>query len=588
MQRLGEQPLTQSHGFIATQVLQIVADLQPGLAGHHMIEPRRVRGAVGRCDDLHMVAITQLGAHGHQLMVDARAGAALADVAVHFIGEIDDGGATRQFLDVPVGCKDIHLVGKEIDFQVLEKLARIAGLLLDFHQPLQPLECALLHADVAGLVQPVRRDAIFSHPMHVFRANLHLDQHAKRSEDDRVQGLISVGLRDGDVILEAPRDRLVEVVDDAENAVTRVHAVDYDTERQQIIHLLKGQALLAHLAVDAKQILFAPGDIAREAFATQLFEDGGTDLVDERLAVAVALAHRLLENTMPQGIEDRKTEILEFNRPAVQAQPIGDGGIDIQCLAGDGAPARRREHRDGAHVMQTVGELDQNDADIPRHGKKHLAKIFRLLLFLALEFDLTDLADAIDELCHLLTELSHQFVFVMRRVLDDIVEDGRGKTGRIETQTRQELCDLQGMIDVGLAGAAALPFVGLRAKEVGAIDEHGILAPEVALDERQEIADVEGNDALRFGLRRGAGLRRRLSRRTRCHRVRPPTRFPRCRRESRSLQTPRQSRAGPVRWVCRSHDPQTVPPRPPAVAPGGRQPARAGSGFPRVQDNPRQ
>jgi hypothetical protein len=50
-----------------------------------------------------------------------------------------------------------------------------------------------------------------------------------------------------------------------------------------------------------------------------------------------------------------------------------------------------------AHVVQAVGQLDQDDAHVARHGQQHLAEVLRLRLDLALEFDFLQLGQAVDE-----------------------------------------------------------------------------------------------------------------------------------------------------------------------------------------------
>ena len=57
-----------------------------------------------------------------------------------------------------------------------------------------------------------------------------------------------------------------------------------------------------------------------------------------------------------------------------------------------------------AHVVQAVGQLDEDDADVVHHGQHHLAQVFGLLLFARGEIDLADFGDAFDDVRDLLAE----------------------------------------------------------------------------------------------------------------------------------------------------------------------------------------
>ena len=70
-----------------------------------------------------------------------------------------------------------------------------------------PLEVALvaLIADAPFLVLPVRGDAFLRHPVHLDRADLHLERHAVLADHRGVQRLIAVGPRHRDEVLDAAR-----------------------------------------------------------------------------------------------------------------------------------------------------------------------------------------------------------------------------------------------------------------------------------------------------------------------------------------------------------------------------------------------
>ena len=86
---------------------------------------------------------------------------------------------------------------------------------------------------------------------------------------------------------------------------------------------------------------------------------------------------------------------------------------------------RRRfagQHLQGAHVVQAVGELDQDHADVAGHGHGHLLEILGLGLGLGLEVHLGQLADPIDQLGDGFAELGDQSFLGNAGILDNVVQ----------------------------------------------------------------------------------------------------------------------------------------------------------------------
>ena len=56
------------------------------------------------------------------------------------------------------------------------------------------------------------------------------------------------------------------------------------------------------------------------------------------------------------------------------------GRVDLARLERDAAPLVRPQVLERAHVVQAVGELDQDDARVLRHRQQQLAVVLDLLL----------------------------------------------------------------------------------------------------------------------------------------------------------------------------------------------------------------
>src|SRR6202030_4090632 len=110
-----------------------------------------------------LIAALELGSQRHQLVVDPRRGAMVADVGVYCVREIDRGGASRKRHDLALGSEDVDFFGEKVALDVLQKFLGITRLGLNLKQALQPAMRLLLRlGDVElapALVEPMRGDA---------------------------------------------------------------------------------------------------------------------------------------------------------------------------------------------------------------------------------------------------------------------------------------------------------------------------------------------------------------------------------------------------------------------------------------------
>ena len=175
----------------------------------------------------------------------------------------------------------------------------------------------------------------------------------------------------------------------------------------------------------------------------------------------------------------------------MHAETVGDRRVDIQRLARDAAAFLGPHDAQRAHVVQAVGQLDQDDADVARHGQQHLAEVFRLRLGLGLELDLRQLADPVDQFGDVFAELGRDVLLGRGRVLDDVVQDGRDNGFRIELQLGEDARHRNRVIDIGLAGQAVLTLVRLGTEQVGAVDFLYLVRLQVLLEHTTQITDQE-------------------------------------------------------------------------------------------------
>ena len=95
-------------------------------------------------------------------------------------------------------------------------------------------------------------------------------------------------------------------------------------------------------------------------------------------------------------VDGTEREIFEFRANLTHAETMSDGGVNVERLLADAGLLLAREAPNGAQIVETIAELDEDDADVADHRQQHLADAFGLLLFTRVELDLAELGDAVD------------------------------------------------------------------------------------------------------------------------------------------------------------------------------------------------
>ena len=155
-------------------------------------------------------------------------------------------------------------------------------------------------------------------------------------------------------------------------------------------------------------------------------------------------------------------------------------------LAGDGLAALWLEVFQGAHIVQPVGELDQNHAHVGDHGQQHLAHIFGLPVLAIGKLDLVDIGDAFDDAGHLLAESGFDLLVGGGRIFNRVVQQAGGNGGRVHAHIGQDLGHFERMNDVRLAGGPHLAFVVVDAELPGLADQLDVFAGAIGVDLLQE------------------------------------------------------------------------------------------------------
>ena len=173
------------------------------------------------------------------------------------------------------------------------------------------------------------------------------------------------------------------------------------------------------------------------------------------------MSSSLASSRKRSGSSDLEREVLELPLDLPDAEPLGQRRVDLHRLAGDALLLVRRQAVQRAHVVEAVGELDEDDPDVLGHRQQHLADVLGLLLLVAVGAEARQLRDAVDELGDLGAEALLDVGQAVLGVLGDVVQERGLDRDRVDAELGQDLGRGDRVGDVRLAGRAALAGVGL-------------------------------------------------------------------------------------------------------------------------------
>ena len=158
-------------------------------------------------------------------------------------------------------------------------------------------------------------------------------------------------------------------MDDAEGRVTVADLVDQDADGVDVVDLAELGALALHLLPDAVDVLRATLEVGVDAGCLEVGLELRDRAVDVALATLAPGIEELGELAEALGLEGLEGQVLELPLHLPDPEPLGERRVDLHRLAGDALLLLAREAVQRAHVVEPVGELDQDDADVLGHRR---------------------------------------------------------------------------------------------------------------------------------------------------------------------------------------------------------------------------
>ena len=137
----------------------------------------------------------------------------------------------------------------------------------------------------------------------------------------------------------------------------------------------------------------------------------------------------------------------------------------------DALAALRLHVFERAHVVQAVGELDQQHAHVGRNGDQQFAEVFCLLGLLGHQIQAPDLGQAINERADFGAKQLINFTACGVGVLDHIVQQRRRNGGVVEFKVGEDSRHFERVRKIGITRFAHLTAMRLHGVNVGAVEQ---------------------------------------------------------------------------------------------------------------------
>ena len=214
--------------------------------------------------------------------------------------------------------------------------------------------------------------------MHFKGTNLNLKGHSVPSDYRGMKGLVHIGLRHSDIILKAPGNRGIELVNKAQHRITVLYRIHDNADGKQIIDLVYGLVLVYHLLVNGEEVLDSSFNVGSDAGLFDMLPHLLHNLVDSLFPNLSFKMYLLRQIVIHLRLQVFQGQVVHLNLNLADTQTIRQRRINLQGLSGLFLSFLRTLVFQSTQIMQAIRQLDDDDPDILGHGYKHLSEILRL------------------------------------------------------------------------------------------------------------------------------------------------------------------------------------------------------------------
>ena len=179
-------------------------------------------------------------------------------------------------------------------------------------------------------------------------------------------------------------------------------------------------------------------------------------------------------------------QVLQLPFNGIDTKTMCQRRINLQCFPGNRLLLMHRHILHRAHIMQTVGQLNQYNADIACHRQKHFAIVFNLAVFLGNIFDFAQLGNTVYQIRYHGAELLFDIVQLVIRILYYIMQKGSCQCFVIHLQSHEDADNANRMDNIRFTGFTCLRSVRLVCQLIGLTDKSYLLRRKIFFYTRKQ------------------------------------------------------------------------------------------------------
>ncbi len=397
----------------------------------------------------------------NEFAVDLGANTMDTNICVHRESKVQRRRPERQMFQFAVRREDKHLVMEKIDLEEFHELFSIRHILLPIEHLAKPrkLPVRFLQHMLAFFVQPMCRDSVLRDVMHGRRPNLDFHHPPIWSDHGRMQRLIHILFRRCDIVVESVSDRCPHVVNHTQRVIAILNCRRHYANCDQIVDLFKRFLPLNHLAIDRIKMLGASCDLNLHSIISKSLGQHLAQIFDIDFTFGTRQIDSFHQITVDVRLDVLQRQVFQFPFDLRHSESMRQRRINIARFGCNDDLLLVRQVFQRAHIVQPVGEFDQDHANIIRHRNQHFAEIISLVFGPAFHLIMPELGHAVYESSDFRRKLARQLVNADVAVFYDIVQQPGCYGIAVQMLFRQNVRYVQAVLDVRLAGSALLPLV---------------------------------------------------------------------------------------------------------------------------------
>ena len=273
----------------------------------------------------------------HCPAVDACSCAGVANLGVYAICEVEYCGTTWEFVYISLGSEDEHLIFIQFHLELVDTFCSLTCLKhsADIAKPLVKSRVTL-----NAFIAPMCSDTTFCHFVHAFCAYLHLHPFLLRTYNGDMKTLVAVCLRHANPVPQSLRVGLIHRRHygkslPALHLLLLKRAVKDYADSEEVIHSLKGTALLPHLLPNRVYGFRTALDMEFQTGLLQALADRSDKTFYICITACLCLVQLILDVVVGIMLRIFQRKIFQFRLQPVKTQFMCQWGIQEHTLLAD-------------------------------------------------------------------------------------------------------------------------------------------------------------------------------------------------------------------------------------------------------------